>query len=187
MRSELPMPDYYDLGVRFWEADLESYASSLGFRKICSLSPDGNGVEIKESLDDLKPRGDGKIILFSSTNPELLKKACKKNIGMLLFSAFLPDVGLVRTAAENKKPFEVPISLLLERSGVYRAFMMSKISFFLKICNKYKADFILTSGATSRLSMKSPRELIAIGEMLGLYHDQAVKSISIVPEYILEG
>jgi RNase P/RNase MRP subunit p30 len=63
---------------------------------------------------------------------------------------------------------------------------MSKISIFLKLCNKYGADFVLTSGASSKLLMKSPSELIAIGEALGLSHDQAVKSVSVVPEYILK-
>jgi RNase P/RNase MRP subunit p30 len=181
------MPDYYDLGVRFWEKNLESYAASLGFKKICSFSPQGNGTEVRgRSWNDLKFRDEGKIIIFSSEDPELLKKACKRNVNMLLFLRFLPHAGLVRAAAEERKPFEIPMSIILERRGAEKAFMMSRISSFLKLCNKYKADFILTSGASSRFSMKSPGEFTAIGEMLGLSHDQAVKSISIIPEYVLE-
>jgi len=181
------MPEYYDLGVRFWEDGLEKYANSLGFKSICSFSKEGNGMEIRaQKLEDLKLGTTGKIILLSSQNPELLKKACRRDVDMLLFERFLPDVGLVRVAAENKKPFEIPVSVLLERKGAERALLMSRISFFLKICNKYRADFILTSGATNKFFMKSPPELVAIGEALGLSHDQAVKSISIIPEYILE-
>jgi len=181
------MPDYYDLGVRFWEDGLEKYANSLGFKGVCSFSKEGNGVEIKaHNLNDFRFSAHGKIILFSSENAELLKVASKREASMLLFERFLPDVGLVRVAAENKKPFEIPVSILLERTGANRAFMMSKIGFFLKICNKYGADFILTSGAKNKLSMKSPAELAAIGEALGLSHDQAVKSISMIPEYVLE-
>jgi RNase P/RNase MRP subunit p30 len=181
------MPEYYDLGVRFWEDGLEKYANSLGFKNICSFSSGGNGLEIKtHKLDDLKFSAHGKIILLSSDNPDILKNACKRGADILLFGKFLPDVGLIRAAAENKKPFEIPVSFLLERKGADRAFMMSKMSFFLKICNKYGADFVLTSGARNRFSMKSPAELVAIGEVLGLSHDQAVKSISIIPEYILD-
>jgi len=65
--------------------------------------------------------------------------------------------------------------------------MISKINFFLKMCNKYRADFVLTSGASSKFHMKSPAELISLGQALGLAHDQAAKSISMIPEYILEG
>jgi RNase P/RNase MRP subunit p30 len=181
------MPEYYDLDVKFWEDSLERYANSLGFKRICSFSKEGNGIELRaHKLEDLRLSTNGKITILSSQDPELIKKACKREIDMLLFERFLPDVGLVRAAAESKKPFEIPVSFLLERKGFDRAFMMSKISFFLKICNKYRADFILTSGAKNKLSMKSPAELIAIGEVLGLSHDQALKSISIIPEYVLE-
>lgn len=181
------MVEYYDLDLRFWEAGLESYASSLGFGGICSFSPEGNGLEIRvRRAEDLRFKKDGRIILVSSDDPETLKKICKKDVDMLLFPRFMPDVGLVRAAAEGKKPFEIPISLLLERRGSERAFLMSRISVFLNLCNKYGADFIFTSGASSRLSMKSSGELVAIAEALGLSHDQAVKSISMIPEYILK-
>lgn len=105
---------------------------------------------------------------------------------MLLFPRFVPDVGLVRAAAESKKPFDIPLSLILERRGAERAFLMSRISIFLKLCNKHDADVVLTSGASSRFFMKSPGELTSLGEALGLSHDQAVKSISMIPEYILK-
>ena len=182
------MPDYYDLGVRFWEGGLDKYANSLGFKSICSFSKEGNGVEIAaRKLDDFRFSTNEKKILVSSDDPEILKKACRSEVSMLLFGRFLPDTGLVRAAAENKKPFEIPLSFILEKKGADRAFVMSKIGFFMKLCNKYRADFILTSGAKDKLSMKSPADIIAIGEVLGLSHDQVVKSISIIPEYVLEG
>ncbi len=182
------MPEYYDLDVRFWEAGLESYANSLGFRSICSFSPEGNGIEIRAGRDEgIRFKKEGKIILVSSDDPELLKKACKRDIDMLLFPRFTAEVGLVRAAAESRKPFEIPLSLLLVRRGAERAFLMSRIGIFLKLCNKHGADFIFTSGASNRFFMKSPGELTAVGEALGLSHDQAVKSISMVPEYILKG
>lgn len=182
------MPEYYDLGIRFWEKDLESFATSLGFKGICSFSPQGKGVEIAgRSVEDLRFKKDGRLVLFSSNNLELLKKACRKDVDVLLFPKFAPDVALVRAAAERKKPFEIPLSLLLNSDGVGRAYLMARIRFFMKVCNKYSADFILTSGAVSKLTMKSPHELIAVGEALGLSHDQAVKSISMVPEHIMEG
>jgi RNase P/RNase MRP subunit p30 len=181
------MPEYYDLDVRFWEAGLESYANSLGFRNICSFSPQGSGIEVRpKRAEDILFKKDGKIILVSSDNPEILKRACKRDVDMLLFPRFIADVALVRVAAENEKPFEIPLSLLLGRRGAERAFLISKMSVFIRLCNKLGADFILTSGASSRLSMKSPSEVIAVGEALGLSHDQAVKSISMVPEHILK-
>jgi len=188
MRSEFHMPDYYDLDIRFWERDLESYAGSLGFRKICCFSPEGNGVEIKgRGQNDLNFKREGKLILFLSEDIELLKRACRKDVGMLLFPRFLPDAGLIKTAAENRKPFEIPISMILNKKASDRAFMISKISFFLKMCNKYGADFVLTSGASSKFLMKSPAELVSLGQALGLSPDQAVKSVSMIPEYVLEG
>jgi len=180
------MPEFYDVGVRFWEENLESYANKLGFKGICCFSQGGNGVEIVgKTPSDLKFKKTG-VILFSSDKPELLRKACRKDVDLLFFPKFIPDVALIRAAAESKKPFEIPVSLLLKRKGVERGLLISRIGFFIKVCEKLSADFVITSGASSKLLMKSPAELVAIGEMLGLSHDKAVSSISIIPEHVLE-
>ena len=126
--------------------------------------------------------------LFESQSVDALRNACKqRRVSFLLMPNFQPDVGLLRDAAEHKKAFLFPISLILESRGIQRAILMGRMHFFLKLCIKFKAPYILTSGAKDEYQLKSPQELIAIGEALGLSRDQAEWAISEAPQpYISE-
>lgn len=125
--------------------------------------------------------------IFESQDVDALRNACKQGKVRFLLSAFQPDVGLMRDAAERKKPFIIPISPLLESHGIQRAMLMGRMRFFLKMCVKFRAPFIISSGAKDDYQLKSPHELIAIGEALGLSHDQAEWAISEAPRpYISE-
>lgn len=184
------MPRYFDLDVRFWYEELRDYYVNMGFEKICCFTHqyEVSGIEIKASRpEDLKFDGKGKIVLLSSEKSDLLLAAAKrKEVDMLFSPAFLPDVPLIKVAQEHEKAFEVPLSIIIQSSGVKRAFLLSRIRFFLKLCNKYKADVVITSRANTKYQARTPKEMIAIGELLGLTHDQAAKALSAIPLSILE-
>jgi len=156
--------EFYDAFIRF--SVKKELTQELGFSKF--LSP-------------TQPE------LFESQNIDALRGACKqKRTKFLLMPSFQPDVGLLRDAAEHKKAFLFPISMLLDSHGVLRATLMGRMRFFLKMCIKFKAPYILVSGAKDEYQLKSPQELTAIGEALGLSHDQAAWAISEAPAAFLE-
>jgi len=129
-----------------------------------------------------------KASVAESQNVEALRSACRsRRIAFLLMPSFQPDVGLLRDSAQNAKPFIIPISPLLESHGTQRAMLMGRMRFFLKICVKLRAPFILASGAKDELQLKSPQELIAIGEALGLSRDQAEWAITEAPRAYISG
>jgi ribonuclease P/MRP protein subunit RPP1 len=184
------MTKYFDLDVRFWQEGLEEYSRALGFERICCFASQCRlcGIELKPSrVEDLRIDGKGKIILISSDKIELLLVAAKKRDADVLFTpTFQLSTALMRTTHEHEKAFEIPLSILLNSFGVQRAFLLSRIRFFLKLCNKYKVDFVITGRASTKYLMRTPREMVAIGELLGLTQDQAAKALSSIPLSILE-
>lgn len=124
--------------------------------------------------------------LFESQDVDALRNACKQRKVRFLLS-FQPDVGLMRDAAESRKAFLIPISPLLESHGIQRAMLMGRMRFFLKLCIKFRAPYLLASGAKDAYQLKSPQELVAIGEALGLSHDQAEWALSEAPKPYMPG
>jgi RNase P/RNase MRP subunit p30 len=95
-------------------------------------------------------------------------------------------LGIIRAVARHGRVFEVPIRPVLVSSGVERAGLMRKITRFLRLCNKYGADYVLTSRAKDVYEVKHPQELISIGLALGLSHDQSLRAITEVPKGLMK-
>jgi len=153
---------YYDLNIGF---EIEKNAlRKLGYEKAL-----------------LNAKG---IRLLSSPDKEKMRKNLRK-FDLICLEGYAIDPGIIRIAQQHEKVFEIPISYLLERSGVERGKMLRKIRLFLYYCMKYNVDFAFTSRAHSIWELKTPRELIGIGSLLGVPRDKVVYSISKVPEKIL--
>ena len=132
------------------------------------------------------PPGAG-LAVASSSNIELLREAAKSNRILLLYNkGFQADIGLIRDAALKRKPFEIPVLPFLESEGIQRAALMGKARFFIKLCLKFGAPIVIVSHACDPISLKSPQEMIAIGEALGLERDQAKWAISEAAEMVLD-
>lgn len=165
--------EFFDAFVQF--SPSQELMGKLGFSGFLSLSR--IRAERQGDLQKATPQ-----TLIESQNVEVLRAACKMGrTRFLLMGSFQPDVGLLRDAAEHEKAFIIPISLLLESHGIQRAILMGRMRFFLKLCVKFRAPYILSSGARDEYGLKSPQELIAIGEALGLSHDQAEWAIAEAP------
>ncbi|MFH1470121.1 MAG: RNase P subunit p30 family protein [Candidatus Micrarchaeota archaeon] len=164
--------DYFDLHTRF---TLQA-PGEQGFSKILVWGKDLE--EFKDNWDSGKPT------LLDSSDPSYLKPRIKR-CSIVYDPSFQLDLGVIRAAAKHEKPFEIPIARLLLNSGIERAMLMKRMRRFLKICNKLGAGYILTSRATNVYEMKRPPELIAIGGILGLTYDQALRAITETPKTVL--
>ena len=171
---------FVDLDVRF-PVQRERMAE-LGFADFRSPFI----LELSKPGDLRRVPGNAGLVVVSSANIELLRQAAKSSrISLLYNKGFEADVGLIRDASAKKIPFEIPIAPILESSGIQRALTMGRTRFFIKLCLKLRAPFALTSQARDEYSLKSPQEMIAIGQALGLERDQAAWAITEIPEMVL--
>ena len=85
---------------------------------------------------------------------------------------------LVMAAVDKNRVFEIPLKPLLHARHAQRAKLVSQLRFFLRKCVKQRARFIITSRAESEYDLKSPREAIALAQLLGLTKEQAQHALS---------
>jgi len=172
---------FADLDVRF--PVRQERMRELGFQDfsvpfVAELAKPGDARRI--------PPGAG-LAVACSPDVELLREAARSSRARLLFSpAFQPDVGLIREAAEKGKAFELPVSPLLQSAGVHRAMLMGKMRFFARLCLKLGAPIVMVSQARDGFGLKSPREMVAVGQSLGLSRDQAEWSMTEAAGLVLD-
>ncbi len=118
-------------------------------------------------------------------NVDLLVSACKQNkefnlINPLLDGDFYKSDALVEIARDKKKAFEIPFYSILHSRN--RAKLFFQLRIFLKKCLKRRVPFFFSSRAETEFDLKSPREIIAIANVLGLTYEQAAAAISLSKE-----
>jgi ribonuclease P/MRP protein subunit RPP1 len=55
----------------------------------------------------------------------------------------------------------------------------------VRIARRHNVDMVLSSGATSPLLVRTPIQLAAIAEILGLSKQQAINGVSTIPSHLL--
>ncbi len=175
----------FDLNLR--NSQLEKQALALGFTK--TFTPPTIEVKTQRDLNNIHENGNG-FYALESVDSELLRKAAKRARGRALVNAFLVknfhrDDGLVRVVAESENVFEIPLYYFLHSAHVHRAKLFDETAAFLEKCLKLKALFAFSSRAESEFDLKSPREIIAVGECLGLTREQAAFALGEAPTRFL--
>lgn len=157
------MKNFIDLDLA--NGALEKKALSLGYFQTCTLT---NVVE--------------------APDVEALVRKCKGGnalvVNPLSSRDFYKSAALFGAAREKGLVFEIPISAILASRERSKLFFQLRI--FLKNCTKRKVPFIFTSRAANEFELKSPREVIAIGQTLGLTYEQAAAALSTVPQELLK-
>lgn len=82
-------------------------------------------------------------------------------------------MGAIKSVAEGKGAFAIPILPLLNVSGIQKAVLLSKMRNFVRICKKYNADFFPCTLAQSQIELRNARELIGFGELLDLSENES--------------
>ncbi len=157
------MNNFIDLNLA--DSTLEQKALSLGYSKVFTLT------NVVEALD-----------------VDALVRKCKGGnalvVNPVIARDFYKSAALVETAREKKLVFEIPLSSILRCRDRSKLFFQLRI--FLKSCLKRKVPFVFTSRALNEFELKSPREIIAIGQVLGLNYEQAAAALSSVPSELLK-
>jgi RNase P/RNase MRP subunit p30 len=119
-----------------------------------------------------KVRKEVEIITVFGGDPEINRKACEtseidilthpergENRGM--------DYVMAKLAKENSVSVEFNFREILHTYKKSRADLFSKMLENAKLVRKFRAPFVLTSGALDPWDMRSPSELISFGRILG--------------------
>jgi ribonuclease P/MRP protein subunit RPP1 len=92
---------------------------------------------------------------------------------------------MAQLATENNVAIEINFREILNSSKNTRANIMHKIKINVEICKKYKVPVIICSGSVTHWQLKDPKVLISMGCLLGLELKEAKKTISEIPENIM--
>ncbi len=150
------MKNYVDLNLV--DSKLATKATSLGFFTTSSLNKQ----------------------VIEAPNAVALIAKCKQRGSPLFVNPlsaidFFNSSALIEICKEKEKTIEIPLSYLLNAKN--KGKLIFQLRLFLKQCLKRKVKFVFTSRATSEFEIKSPREIIAIGQMLGLTFEQATAAL----------
>lgn len=142
--------------------------------------------ELKRKIRENREEAD--ILIFEGGDEELNRKACETSkLDILLHpEKDRKDSGLNHVMAEAAADNNVAIGLdftQLEESGKGRMHVLAHWRKNLKLCEKYNAPYLITTGAKERHQLRGPRELKALIDSLG---HSGRKAVSEVPGQIID-
>lgn len=93
---------------------------------------------------------------------------------------------MAKFMAERSIALEINFSKILDSYGMLRSQIMGRIGQNIQLAKKYKVPIIITSGSEGKWSLRSPRELEAVGLSLGMTKESAKKAIEENPLKIIK-
>jgi hypothetical protein len=108
------------------------------------------------------------------------------NSGKLFFaSSFEPNIGMIRGVADSgKSAFLVDLAGCIGADGSKKAIEISKRRFFLLLCKKYKAPFVLCSLAPSKWYLRNCHECACVFSLMGLAPEEIRKGFLEIGKYL---
>ncbi|MFD1515388.1 RNase P subunit p30 family protein [Halomarina rubra] len=79
---------------------------------------------------------------------------------------------LAKAAARNGVRLEFAFDRVLRADGGRRVQALRGLRKLREMVEQYDAPFVVSAGAESHLHLRAPRELLALGDLLGFTHDQ---------------
>lgn len=143
--------------------------------------------ELKRFLNEF--RKSVEIICVAGGIYEVNRAACEDSRVDILYHPELGrnDSGLdhicVKAASENNVAIEINFNEILRAKN--RPKILTFMRRNVKLCKKYGANIIITSGAKNIWEMRAPRELASIGYVLGMDLKAAIDAVSTIPESII--
>ncbi len=146
-------------------------------------------IVLVEKSTDIPFTPSREIVSAESGDDGLLRTAAESPgvdlINPVACKDFYKNDGLIRAVAGAGKAFEIPLAPLLGKEFVHRAKLIMQVKEFLRRCLRLGAAFVFTSRAGTEFDLKSPRETLALIQLLGLSGQQALYAITKAPERIL--
>ncbi|UCG95153.1 MAG: hypothetical protein JSV92_03870 [archaeon] len=95
------------------------------------------------------------------------------------------DHVIAKFASDNGVAIEINFHEILETFRKIRSFVLSHMRLNVELAQKYGARVVINSGARGKWDMRDPRELAAIGQILGMNLEDSMNSVSEIPKSIV--
>lgn len=174
--------------------DLRGYPSPL-YEKVCQVVPVQEfpphkkglmGVEV-ETFSHLKDLPKADLVFARGGTVQKNRKFLGSQRIHVLACPYPFDTFQARLAADNKVALEICFREIETPTTYLRVRMLARLHTTIHLARKYHAPLVITSGAQSEEEVKSPRELVAFGRILGLSYGEAKASIYMIPQKVLGG
>ena len=134
---------------------------------------------LRSRITSLRPRYP--LLLVRAATEELVRTASEDpNFDMLIpsYSSRRP-LGIAAARAAKLKQVAVGFELgpFFRLSGRHRSSWLESLGRNLQLARKFDLRLLLTVGARSHLDLRSPRDIIALAEVMGFEHQEACREI----------
>lgn len=175
---------------RYFTGKLDEIPKIQGIELInCVMIKPSNTEELLEMAR--KVRDKTEILMVHGGDYDVNRAACENSMIDILCHPELGrrDSGLdhicAKAAADNNVAIEVNFREVLESHKRQRIYVLSAMRRNISLCKKYDAKIVTSSGAVSKWSMRSGRELAALTHVLGLDLGTSIDTVSMIPEEMI--
>ena len=196
--------DFWDLGVQTGETEeTAKVAKSLGWKGIGLILPWAERGELKAikvkgfgfsagvlvkgknfRKDIQKVRRETELVIVEGGDPEINRQAVETREADILACPWRgrQDSGLdyvmAKLAAKNRVAVQFEFRELLYSSKRTRVQLLSQLMEAAKLVKKYRAPFVITSGARIPFDLRAPSDLVSFGRVLGFRDPEIKKAMS---------
>ena len=191
------------------------YAKEMGFHLLGIVTPDpleqnqisaikktlmATGVDVATRID-ITPKDRNhlfsqlrsvrkrfEIVAVQCTSPHIARIACRdRRVDIVSFPIMNRYARFQsRIASLCRASIEINIAQIISPGNTPRHWILSKLTDQVTTAKTSNVPIILSSGATNPLMLRAPREMAAIGSLLGLETPEALDSVSKTPFKIIE-
>lgn len=171
------------------KVDELSRDTSLKLIRCCTLDAE-TPEELKKRLGKVRQKVD--VVAVEGGDFDVNNAAVRdRRVDLLLHPEHKrKDPGMdhktVKMATENEVAMGFVLHDLHQTYGKIRSHVIGHIKKTVELCQKYDANFVVTSGARDLYELRGPRELASLLKVLGVEPSEAMDSVSSVPRRIVE-
>ncbi|MCD6279196.1 hypothetical protein J7J26_00275 [Candidatus Micrarchaeota archaeon] len=124
--------------------------------------------------------------IFMTDSVRVAVSHSKRN-SIIQLLGYKPDPGLVHRIKEKKSYLLFNLTDILKaKSGSQRQRLMLNMSLLLKLCIKYKANYIFSYLTDDEMYVRSLKESVAILSLIGLNEKQTKKGFNNIEDLLYE-
>ncbi len=119
--------------------------------------------------------------IFKTDKTRIAAAQCKKN-KIIYLETYEPSMEIIQKAKEKKSILFINLLDIIKAEKSERSILINKLKLFLKLCIKYNVKFIFSFLASTDAEMRTLKEGIALGALLGIKPIQAKNAFSEIKE-----
>ncbi len=164
-------------------------STNMDVRVGAKLRPD-DGDALKRQVQQIRDEVD--VLVVHGGDVSVNRAACGDTRVDVLAHPELgrKDSGLdhvmAKQAAENRVAVQLNVRQLLETRGKVRSHVLSHMRRNIRLCKKFGAPIITSSGAQNIHQLRGPRDLASIPRILGMDLKPGFRTVSEIPKQILD-